>query len=376
MRILLFIGSLQTGGAERQFNLIAEGLAKRGHRIKVCVLFPGGRFWETLSISSAVNVISLYDKRPKAKIKILICLLLSPFRLARHLKNTDLVYSALSLTDFIAWLATRMNRDVPLVWGFRSSRIPDQWKLRLPFELCRLVSRTISLIIVNSVNGKAYLESANFRPQRFAIIQNGIDTSYFKFDQKGRSKIRAQWGVHDSNVVIGLVGRISPEKNYEVFLNAAKRVLDHYPDVVFVSVGGGPDKYRSELVRLAETLGLDGKIIWCGERRDLPDIYSALDIFCSASSTEGFPNVIAEAMSCGLRCVATNVGDTSEIISDEAWLAPPNDPEALGERLIEALDSGINREITGMHFSIESRFGIGRMIENTERELASVLPAK
>jgi len=372
MRILMFIGSLEAGGAERQFSQIADGLAARGHQVRMCTLFPGGAFWKELSANPSVDLTSLFSHRPAGKATVLSCLYRANARLKKFMVDQDVIYSALSLTDFIAWRATRSKR-VPLVWGVRSGNLPVQWKLRVPFELCRLVSPAVTLIIANSKQGKAILKSAGYRTTKIVVIQNGIDTGSFQFNGSGRAMVRAEWKLEDSDKLIGIVGRITPEKGHKFFLDAAARVLDRCPSARFVSVGGGSGRYRNELMRRAETLGLERAMLWAGQRGDLPDVYSALDLCCSASVIEGFPNVLAEAMACGLRCVATDVGDSREILADDEWIIPPGDPQALAHKIISAVERKPARLPPALSASIAARFGIERMVDETERAISVVV---
>jgi glycosyltransferase involved in cell wall biosynthesis len=117
------------------------------------------------------------------------------------------------------------------------------------------------------------------------------------------------------------------------------------------------------------------RIIWAGFRRDLPAVYSALDVATLSSAYgEGFPNAVAEAMACGVPCVATDVGDTARILSDLGHVVPPKNPEALAGGWLEALGLEDNRRLQSRRRRrIEDEYGLDRMIVRTEQALAALL---
>jgi glycosyltransferase involved in cell wall biosynthesis len=101
--------------------------------------------------------------------------------------------------------------------------------------------------------------------------------------------------------------------------------------VRFVCIGDGKEPYKSEIHSLSMTLGLNGSLIWAGEMEDMPSVYNAIDIVTSSSISEGFPNVIGEAMACGIPCVVTDVGDSALIVGETGIVVPPEDPLALAD---------------------------------------------
>lgn len=142
--------------------------------------------------------------------------------------------------------------------------------------------------------------------------------------------MREQWDVPETRRAIGIIGRLDPMKDHTTFFMAAARLVSVEPDVSFICVGDGPTTYKRKLQTLVRTLDLEGCVVWEGSRSDMPAVYSALDIVTSTSRYgEGFPNVIGEAMACGVLCVATDVGDSALILGDAGKLVPPHDPVAV-----------------------------------------------
>ena len=152
-------------------------------------------------------------------------------------------------------------------------------------------------------------------------------------------------------------------KGHETFLRAASFFEKERPSVRFICVGDGPEPYREMLHRFAESLGIQKKTIWLDEYDTIEDLYNTLDVLTSSSSYgEGFPNVIGEAMACGIPCVVTDVGDSKYIVGETGLVVPPNDVEALvtawrrlmhTEDSVKAVMGKAARERIIQHFRLE-----------------------
>lgn len=339
MKILFFIDTLKTGGAERQISQLAQGLAQRGHDISVVTVYSGGQYWDWLQNRQGIQVQALFETKTKSVIIAGLQLAWSVVKL-RHLlrKNSfKIVYSTLYISNLIAWLAIQGKPEVNLVWGIRASSLKLNWKRALPFYLCKLVSASVPLLIANSQAGLTYHKTQGYRCKSSVIVPNGIDTCQFCPNSEAGIKVHEEWRVSEGETLIGIVGRLDPIKDHPTFLQAAALLGKQHKDVRFVCVGDGSMDYRQELCRLAEKLGLAELIIWAGERTDMPAVYNALDIVCSSSLSEGFPNVIAEAMACGVPCVVTDVGDSASIVGQAGLVIQPGNTEALVDAWLQLI---------------------------------------
>ncbi len=374
MNILLFIGMLKTGGAERQISVLANELSGRDHKVILVTLFPGGNIANDLSATQGIDLMSLWSKRSDNIISRLLQILFSPLILRRLTSRVDCIYSMLEVTNFIAWLATRYKKNVNVVWGIRSSNMKGHWKMAMFDKLCAFVSPSINLLIVNSYAGLEYLLKRGYRPQRYTVIHNGIDTERFQYDEESRKRIRHELSIPLHQLLIGVVGRLDPKKDYPTFLRAAALVVREHKDVKFICVGGGPDVYADELHALTKELGLKERVIWLGDRRDIVSIYSALDILVSSSSYgEGFSNVIGEAMSCGVPCVVTDVGDSARIVGNSTLITEPGNPGMLSVTICGVIEK--KGEINWHDISrdrIVNNFTIGQLTNLTDHELSKM----
>lgn len=202
------------------------------------------------------------------------------------------------------------------------------------------------------------------------VVPNGIDTAAFAFDADGRRTRRAEWGVADDTLVIGIVARLDPMKDHATFLHAAARLREAHPSATFVVVGDGDAAWSEALHELAGELGLGGQVRWLGAREDLPAIYSALDISCSSSAFgEGFSNAVAEAMACETPCVVTDCGDSAIIVGNTGGVVPPRDPVALAAALDAMSRSDLAAQGRAARARIEEHFSLDRMVARTEQLL-------
>ena len=188
--------------------------------------------------------------------------------------------------------------------------------------------------------------------------------------------MRSSWQVPEGAVVIGIVGRIVPVKDYPTFLHAAARLARIRPEVWLASVGSGCAEYVRGLRDLAADLGLEKKIIWPGVLiGELPDAYNAMNIYCSASISEGTSNVILEAMACGVPCVVTDVGDSRMIVGDTGVVVAPRDAQALADGLEQMVDRLANEPQlrAAVRERIVTSFSIDSLGRNTAKALIDLL---
>jgi glycosyltransferase involved in cell wall biosynthesis len=178
------------------------------------------------------------------------------------------------------------------------------------------------------------VEDVRLPPGKVLAICNGVDTN--RFSPGGRSAARAALGIAIESIVIGTVARLDPVKDQLGLLRAFAQVGD--PRTVMVIAGDGP--CRAELESAVSTLGLDGRVRFLGERKDVPRILAALDVFVLSSLGEGISNTILEAMGTGLPVIATRVGGNPELVSDgvTGLLVEPRSPAAFAAAIRQYVD--------------------------------------
>lgn len=196
------------------------------------------------------------------------------------------------------------------------------------------------IIAISDAVKKDLTEKLSVPMEKVVRIYNGVDTQEFNPGISGES-FRQEFKLGSSRLV-GMVGRLSPEKGHEIFLRAASQTVRDRKDVRLIIVGSsdlGPGDYRGKLDKLIERLGIKEKVVFTGFREDLPQVMAAMDIIVMPSTAEPFGRVIVEAMACGRPVIATNSGGAPEIISEECgFLVEPQDPRGLKEKIIYLLE--------------------------------------
>ena len=358
-RILLFIRSLNAGGAERQVVETAKGLVERGYNVNILTFYDGGFYADEL-LGTDVNVLSLHKK---GRWDIIVFL----FRLWKTLRfqSPDVLYSFLGTANILSVAMRPFIKSLQVVWGVRASNMDlgqYDWLSRWSYRLECGLAGFADVIVANSNAGREYAVAHGFPREKTVVIPNGIDTGKFRPDRRAGKKLRVVWGVAENEKVIGVVGRIDPMKGIPTFLEAATLLKKRYSKLHFVWVGEGESVYKNSMKQLSNQLGLDDVMIWAGQHTDMLAVYNAFDINSSPSYSEGFPNVVIEAMACGVPCVVTDVGDSPLIVSDTGIVVPERDSHALASALdkmllldkstLEQLSNAARQRIV-KHFSMQ-----------------------
>jgi glycosyltransferase involved in cell wall biosynthesis len=373
IRLLFLIRSLEAGGAERQLVELIRAMDKSQFDMTVATFYGGGAFRHELESLKAVRVLSL-DKKGRWDVFPFVWRL---WHVTRSLRP-HIMYGSMGISNELSLLVGRAV-GAKVVWSLRASNMDFShysWLSRWSFRTGAWLSRFPDLIIANAYAGKEHHIAHNYSGKRMMVIPNGIDVEAFQPDLDAGTRVRREWGIREDEMLVGVVGRLDPMKDHATFLRAAARLVRTRRDVRFVCVGGGPERYASELRALVTKLGLEGKVIWAGTRSDMPSVYNALDIACSSSYGEGLPNAIAEAMSCGVPCIVTDVGDSARLLGRPDLVVPPSDPEALAASLNRVLSIPPGeRSALGSQARerISREYGVAQLARRTEDALLGLL---
>ena len=367
IRIAFLIRRLDRGGAERQLLALAKGLARRNFDVTILTCYSGGVFTSELPEDAAIRLVCL-NKKSRWDVVGFVARLV---RTVRRLQP-QLVHGYMGGANELSLVAAHAC-GARCVWGLRSSDfrgVPHNSTDRWLFRLGALLSPLASRIIVNSHHGLAFHASQGYRRERLAVVPNGIDTDVFTILPSERARLRREWNV-DGDILVGRPGRFDPYKDYPTFIKAAAILARSNPSLRFVCVGDGTDDQK--LRRMASDEGLSDRIIWAGGRSDMPVVYNALDICVSSSVSEGFPNVIAEAMACGTPCVATDAGDSAHIIGPTGIIVPSSDPAVLAAGIARLLSSRHRYSRDDVRRHIVANFSLDRLVANVQSEFERVL---
>ncbi|MCU0956020.1 MAG: glycosyltransferase [Hydrogenophaga sp.] len=328
MRVLHVITALGVGGAENMLLKLLRANSLTSIEQHVVALLPGG------GLASAVAEAS----RTLRELDLLgpLALPRGLAQLASHARNLapELVQGWMYHGNLGAWVAASAvpARHVPLVWGVRQS-LPtlkgENAFARTAIHLNRMLSGQPDVILFNSNTSLAQHRARGFHTQRARVLPNGFDTLRFSPDAAARDRLRRAWGIPEEAVVFGLVARWHPVKNHAGFLQAARQLRLEHPQAHLVLAGTGVDASQPLLAQALRDPALTGALHLLGEQRDIAALMSALDVCVSSSHAEAFSNTLGEAMACALPCVATDVGDSAQVLGGTGLLVPPGDTAAL-----------------------------------------------
>jgi glycosyltransferase involved in cell wall biosynthesis len=236
--------------------------------------------------------------------------------------------------DLLGLLTAALVRVPYTVWNLRASDMDMSKYHRLSgwtVRLCACLSGLPQTVIVNSEAGRTFHTQHGYRPRQWALIPNGINTQYFRPDTRARQEVWHELGLAPEALLIGLIARFDPMKDHTTFLRAAGHLARVQARAQFVLAGEHVTVDNPALSALIAHSHLHGRVHLLGPRSDIPRLTAALDIASLSSISEGFPNVVGEAMACGVPCVVTDVGDVAQIVGETGIVVPPRNPLALME---------------------------------------------
>ena len=332
LRVLLLGQRLGFGGAERQLGMLARGLNERGHDVTLAVLYNEDPMAANL-IGTNVRIVDL-AKRSRYD---MVAFLRHWFTLIASTKP-DVVHGYLPVPNLLSLAARRGSPRPTIVWGLRASNMDmscHDWLDRATRWLESWLSRWADLIIVNSEAGAADARRRGLPDDRIAVVANGIDMTRFRPDAAARGTARAMWGIACDVPVIGHVARIDPMKDHATFLSAIAILRRSLPAVRAVCVSAGSERQRAELRARAVAIGLAETVQIVAPGLDVATVMNGFDVLCLSSAFgEGFPNVVGEAMACGVPCVVTATGDAPALVGDTGAIVSPRDSEAMAAALL------------------------------------------
>ncbi len=380
MRLVHIITGLDIGGCELMLKRLIEAhQGNPNYRHTVISLTHLGKVGEQLQ-ALGVEVRTLGMRSPLDVPRVL-------WQLVRWLRASrpDIVQSWMYHADLLGGLAARLAGNRHVIWGVRCSAIPQRGLsvTQMIVFLCSWLSRFLPSVIVCCAESARVAHAARgYDRSKMVVIPNGYDLSLFNRNPILRQQARAAFGFGDDDVVVGIVGRFDPLKDYRNFVLAATVLARKFELVKFLMVGRGIDSTNNVLKGWLAESEFAHQFVLAGERSDIPGCLAGMDVFCLSSSKEGFPNVVCEAMAMNVPCVVTDAGDAAEIVSDTGIVVAPRDSTALAGALQTMISKGVaERSRLGelarlrieKHYSIEiasARFeNLYRQVTNNRHQL-------
>ena len=335
LRITILLGGLGVGGAETQAIALAAALQEDGHIVTLAGLADGPLRAVVESHGLALHVLSRVGGLALSAVP----------GFARHLVafKPHVVYAFLEVQWVLAIAAASRIPGATrprVVLGLRTSDYhvrPVQLKARAVRALARHAARRADLLIANSRSGlDSYRAFATESPAG-VVVHNGIDVSRFVPSPSTREHWRRTWLIPADATVVGHVGRLHPVKDHELLLHAFARSSTDCRNCHLVCVGHGDRDRIAVLERLANALGIAAHVHFVGALVETHTVFPAFDVLALSSLREGFPNVVAEAMACGVPAVVTNTGASADIVHEFGEVAPVGDTDTFSRALSQLL---------------------------------------
>jgi len=269
------------------------------------------------------------------------------FRLARLLDEheVDILHTHDHRTNLIGYLATRL-RPTALACTLHQP-LRRHWWLR-HFEILDdlMVRRFDRLLPVAEAIRQEVLAKRPDLADRVVTVLNGVDVDRFTGAGTGAA-VRDEFRIPDHTVLCATIGRLSDDKGLMCLLDAARKVRDRRDDVFWLVAGRGPlaDDFRKRI----KEMGLDRQVVLAGYRTDVPELLAAADMLVVASTSEGCPVVVLEAMAAGVPVIATRVGGTPEVVRDQTTglIVPPGRSDLIADAVDRLAQSRECRQAMG-----------------------------
>lgn len=347
-RILHIIPTLERGGAEKQLVLLATRLPRDEFDVHVCALTRGGPL--EADLRAAGIPLTIIGKRWKADP-------LAWWQLRRHIAQVqpDIVQTWLFTANAYGRTAARAAGVKRII---ASERCVDSWKGTHELWIDRLLARQTDVIVCNSRGVEQFYRGQGIDASKLRVIYNGIGPAVPS--SATRDQLLSELGLPPGTRLIGAVGRLWQQKRVKDLIWAADLLKVIRSDVHLVILGDGPQ--RKALERYRELCHIEDHVHFLGARNDVARWMPHFEVLWLASSFEGLPNVVMEAMAAGVPVVASDIPGTNELVvpGQTGFLFPLGDRASLARITNKILDDSAlaarlgaaGRERIGQEFTL------------------------
>lgn len=356
--VVHLISGLGMGGAENVLLQVARGLAERGFKQTIVSMSEGGVLREKF-LDANIEVKTL----PVQKISDLLKLSKDLNRIFQPHDGSKILQSWMYHADFANAIYSFLNRDVTTLWNIRHSSAQTA---KSKTQFLQRINGVLSWfapdkIICCADSAKEHHIRLGYAPEKIRVIYNGVDTHRFKAvsNEVSRNQ-RRQLGLPEEATIVGFLGRFNPQKNHLGLLKSIAPLLHEEKNMLLALAGPDVDHGNNQLCQLIEELKIQKQVRLLGPQNN-PEIYfQTLDIHIMPSiEGEGFPNVVAESMSCGIPNLVTDCGDAAMIVGDRDCLL-----ESKGG-LLPTLNKKIKNSLAQNPQELRDRILINFSIEKT-----------
>lgn len=377
LRICHVIHNTEFGGTETMLLQVLKQLAGK-HEMSVVSLMRCGEIGKRIRALGipvyALNCAKDRKPRPQGLIELV--------RRIRTLKP-EVVQTWAYHADLCGGVAARLATQAAVVWNIRHTTLDpkiDSKNVLRSARLCARLSNWVpDRILLNAHAAVDVHAREGYKREKMEVVPNGFDLSRFRKQPAARDQIRNELRIPTSGQLVGMCGRFHPHKGQSEFVKVAKRIAKQNPNAYFLIAGNQCSEENVELTTWIENAELQDRFRLLGSRNDIPELLNAMDLYLLPSLTEGMPNVVGEAMACGVPVVATDVGDAKFLLGGHGTVVPAEDIPTM----TDAANAVLARPVTARaelgqqaRKRIEDEFEIGVIASKYVSTWRSVLEAR
>jgi glycosyltransferase involved in cell wall biosynthesis len=370
IRCLHVVNDLDHGGAEQMLCrlVLASDSRKFSHSV-ISLRLPGPLSQQLENAGIKVRTLRLESLAgfPEAMLELIGII---------RKTGPDLLHSWMYYSDIMAGIASIITGFKPVIFGIRhGDTTEDSLKTHLSAKVAALMTHLVAEKVVSCSDKAAKAHCLNgYKKEKIRVIHNG----YVPAASESPEWLRQRLKVAESVPLIGLIARYDPVKDHKSFIAAAALVHRVFPEAEFVLCGHNVSSDNYELSAMIASHNMQAKFHLLGFQKDIGRVLCALRFLVSASITEAFPNVVAEAMNGGIPCVVTDVGESAHIVGNTGIIVPPRNPVQLAAAMCRMLACS-REELTVMAAECRRRihglFALPAMVQKYEETYIEVLNA-
>jgi glycosyltransferase involved in cell wall biosynthesis len=369
IRLVLFIGTLGGGGAQRHVSLLAPRLDRGRFDVTVCCRKKTGEYLSEVE-AAGIEVLEFGSHGklfgPSA--------LQADYRLARFLesRSVDILHSFLFECNIQGIMAAKLCPGVRVIAGLRN--MDDKYGSFRHAVYVRVLKRSDGIVAVCPAVKARYV-SRGLPEHLISVVENGVEIRDLDPSRASKEAARALGGELPGRPLVVTLASLHQRKGLDCLLDAAARVAERIPSARFVIAGEGPERGRLEEQR--GKLGLDEAVLLPGPVLAVRDLLASADLFVLSSREEGISNALLEAHAEGVPAVVTDVGGNGRVVADgeTGLVVPPGSPQALAGAILTVLeDADRCREMgRAARDRIGQSFTLDRMVRKMSEYYESVL---
>lgn len=332
LKILHVITGLSRGGAETMLHKLIAELSKSAGSTHSIIALSGENAFDFESLGVPVTLANLAGPLSGTAT-------ISRLRRLVSAERPDVVHGWMYHANAVACVIA--PKGAPLIAGIRCTLAAKQEKIFTRASIWlgpMLIKARNGRVVYCSEQSRQQHETVSYPAENALVIPNGFDCERFKPDADARDRLLKELDLDPEVRLFGHAARYHPMKNHASLIRAFADVAAQDKDAHLILAGRDVTSENQVLSKLILEKGVKGRVHLLGERADMHRLIPAFDAYVSSSAWgEAFPNVLGEAMACGVPCIATDVGESAMIVADTGLIVAPKDDTALARGMLDLL---------------------------------------